>query len=238
VRTALAGSYVDFPHLVRAGTAGHVDLSATNTAGAVTMLFLDANANAVFDTGDRPLEPTDTDLDPAAGSAEVSVLVRLFVPPGTPEATTIHVGVSALQVLAAGDTLSAGANDAAVVVGSALGRVVLSKSSDRSGAAPGEVITYTIEFFNAGGDSIQNLEIVDPISPWVELQADAFGPGLDLEWQRAGDPPVYLTFSALDADECEYNASERLLRLLFSRTDTFYMSPGETGRLIYRVQVR
>jgi uncharacterized repeat protein (TIGR01451 family) len=202
------------------------------------MLLYDGNGNGIFDAGDRTLEHPDTDLDPAVGNGTVAILVRLFVPAGTPDATTLHVGVAATQSLSGGAAFGAEATDAAVVVGNALGRVSLTKSSDVGGAAPGEVITYTIEFFNAGADSIQNLEVIDPISPWVDLEPGAFGPGQDLEWQRASGAPVYLTFSSADGDECEYSASERVLRLIFSRNGTFYVGPGEVGRLIYRVRVR
>jgi len=238
VRVGLAGGFVDFPHVLRAGTPGHVDLAAAADGGALTMLFLDENGNGVFDGADRTLDPADTDLDPAINGGAVSILVRVFIPAGTPAGTTIRVDVTASQTPAGGGAvLTASAVDAAVVAGDALGLVSLVKSADKVDAQPGEVITYSITFSNAGTDSVQNLSILDPISPWVDLEVDAFGPGLDLEWQRDGSPPTYLTFSAADADECEYSPAERLLRVLFSKNGAFYVAPGETGRLTYRVRV-
>lgn len=237
VRTGLAGGYIDFPHRLSAGTPGHVDLTAVNDGGAVTMFLLDENDNGVFDGADRTLQSADTDLDPAVNGGAVSVLLRLFIPAGVPDATTIHVDVTATQTLAA-VTLIANAHDAAVVVGSALGQVALVKAADLAGAVPGDLITYTIDFVNTGADSIRNLVVLDPISPWVDLEADAFGPGLDLEWSNGAAPPVFLTFSPADADECEYSAAERLLRLIFSKNGPFYVGPGEAGRLTYRVRVR
>lgn len=236
VRTALAGGYVDFPHVLEVGTAGHVDLSALADGGGTAMFLLDANGNGVFDTGDRALESADTDLDPGT-NARVAILCRLFVPSTTPEATTIHVKVTATEAVGA-VTITADAVDAAVVTGSAVGLVTLSKSADVAGAAPGESITYSIEFFNSGADSVQNLVIVDPISPWVDLEADAFGPGRDLEWQRGSDPPVYLTFDPGDTDACEFSPAERLLRLIFAQAGATYLEPGGTGRITYRVRVR
>jgi uncharacterized repeat protein (TIGR01451 family) len=235
VLIGLPGAFVDFPHVLRAGTPGHVDLAATADGGALTMLFLDENGNGVFDGADRTLEPADTDLDPAVDGGAVSILVRVFIPAGTPAGTTITVDVAATQTPAGGGAVfSASAVDAAVV-GDAL--VTLVKSADRVDAQPGDLITYSITFSNTGTDSVQSLSILDPISPWVDLEADAFGPGLDLEWQRAGSPPTYLTFSSADADECEYSPAERLLRVLFSKNGAFYVAPGETGRLTYRVRV-
>jgi uncharacterized repeat protein (TIGR01451 family) len=237
VRAGLAGALLDFPHVLRAGAAGHVDLAASNADGATTMFLLDANGNGVFDAGDRALQSADTDLDPAVGGGAVAILLRVFIPAGTPAGKTIHVQVSASQVLAGGEALTAWAANAAVVVGDALGRVALAKTADRVDAAPGDLITYSITFFNAGVDSVQNLVILDPISPWVDLEPDAFGPGADLEWQNGG-VPSYLTFSDADPDECEYSAAERLLRMIFSKNGAFYVAPGETGVLTYRVRVR
>jgi uncharacterized repeat protein (TIGR01451 family) len=238
VLAAPAGGFVDFPHRLRAGTPGHVDLTVTNAHGAVTMVMLDADADGVFGGADRTLIPADTDLDPAIGDGAVYLLVRVFIPAGTPAGTTIHVQVDASQVVAGGAALSASAVDAAVVVGDALGQVALHKLSDRIGASPGDVIAYSITFVNTGADSVQNLVVLDPISQWVDLEPDAFGVGLDLRWQAVGAPPVFLTFSPADADECEYSAAERLLRLVFSKNGTFYLAPGESGQLTYRVRVR
>jgi uncharacterized repeat protein (TIGR01451 family) len=237
-RAAMAGGLVDFPHVLRAGSAGHVDLTASNDVGASTTFLLDANGNGVFDAGDRTLAPADTDLDPAFGGGAVAILLRLFVPAGTPAGKTIHVVVTASQLLGGGGSLEARATDAAIVVGDALGRLSLAKAADRADATPGELITYSITFFNTGVDSVRNLVILDPISPWVDLEPDAFGPGADLEWTSGAGAPSYLTFDPADADECEYSPAEHLLRMLFSKNGAFYLAPGETGVVTYRVRVR
>lgn len=89
-----------------------------------------------------------------------------------------------------------------------------------------------------GTDSLQNLILLDPVSAFLDLEVDGFGAGRDLEWTPDGGPPVYLTFDPTDADECEYSTVERLLRLVLSKNTPFYLAPGGTGALRYRVRVK
>jgi uncharacterized repeat protein (TIGR01451 family) len=238
VAQGLGGSYVDFPHTIEAGTAGHVDLIAANDAGAVTMFMLDENGNGVFDGNDRALQPADTDLDPAT-TAAVAVLLRAFVPHAVQPGVTFRVAITATQTISGTPLTSVDdATDAVVVVGSATGRLSLNKQSDKSGAVPGEVVTYSVRFFNAGTDSLQNLVLLDPVSRFVDVVPDAFGPGQDVEWQAGAGPPVYLTFDDADGDECDFSTAEHLLRLVLSRNSPFYVAPGESGTFSYQVQVR
>ncbi len=239
VMTGLAGSYVDFPHSVTAGTKGRVTITASSSTGAVVMLFLDADGNGVFSSGDRNFVPSDGDLDPAAGRDRVDLLVRIFVPADALPGRSIDLDVHAEQVIE-GTTLTSvdDAADVVVVVGSTLGRLKLSKSTDKSSALPGEVITYSIDFFNAGTDTIQNLVLLDPVSRFVDVVADAFGPGLDVEWARQGGAVQYLTLDPGDGDECEYIANENLLRIEFSKSTPIFILPGERGTVTYRVRVK
>jgi uncharacterized repeat protein (TIGR01451 family) len=234
----IGGSFIDFPHRLDAATTGQVALIAATDPGIVTMFMLDQNGNGVFDGTDRTLQASDIDMDPPSGTATVYFLLRVFVPASMPLGTTFHVTIDATQAVGAtAETTAAQAVDAVVVVGNALGRVTLQKEVDMSAATPGQVLTYTITFFNAGVDSLQNVIVVDPVSQFVDPVSDAFGPGQDVEWQRQGVPPMYLTLAS-DADECEFSVSERILRLLFSKNTPYFLQPGETGTLSYRVMVR
>ena len=237
VLNGVGGMFIDFPHVLDAGTVGQVALTATADAGLVTALMLDANGNGIFDAGDRPLTPADTDMDPPGGLSQVALLVRVFIPATATVGTTYRIAVDAQQVIAAG-TLAAQSTDAVVVVGSNLGRVTLAKTVDSAAAQPGDQLTYTISFFNAGVDSVQNVVILDPVSAHVDPVADAFGPGQDVEWVVGGGSPQYLTLDPVDADECEYTTSQRVLRLVFSKNSAIYLPPGERGTLTYRVTIR
>jgi uncharacterized repeat protein (TIGR01451 family) len=239
-QTGAAGSFVVFAHVVRAGTSGHVDLTATTDSTLTAVWLFDANANGILDGGDRPLVPGDGDLDPDAPNLGVlNVLLRVFVPAGAATGTTFPVAVHAEQsVTSTPLVLTANATDMIVVVDASAGRLSMQKLSDRADAPPGGVITYTVRVFNAGADSLANVIVVDPISSWVDVEPDAFGAGLDLEWQPPVGPVVYFTFDPLDADECEYDSGSRTLRLVLSKTTPFYLAPGETGVVNYRVRVR
>jgi uncharacterized repeat protein (TIGR01451 family) len=240
VGQGLAGTFVDFPHAIEAGTAGHVDLLAVNDAGAITMFMLDENGNGIFDGNDRALQPGDTDLDPSApGGGTVAVLMRVFVPYAVQPGATIRVSVTATQTITGTSRIAvATATDAVLVVGSSAGRLNLSKQADKTGAFPGELITYSVRFVNAGADSLQNLVLLDPVSPFVDPVADAFGPGQDVEWQPLAGPPVYLTLDDTDGDECDWSGAQRILRLVPSRNSPFYLAPGESGAFTYVVRVR
>jgi hypothetical protein len=49
---------------------------------------------------------------------------------------------------------------------------------------------------------------------------------------------VYFTFDDTDADECQYDAVGRTLRVILSRNGAFYLAPGQAGVVTYRVRVR
>ncbi|MCI0451991.1 MAG: hypothetical protein L0Z51_06300, partial [Candidatus Latescibacteria bacterium] len=235
------GAFVAFAHRIVAGTAGHVDLSATATdSSAVLAWYFDANANGLLDGPDRPLVPSDGDLDPDGANAGVlHVLLRVSVPAGATPGSTIVIAVQAQQsVTSTPLVLVATATDVVVVVDGSAGRLTMQKSADRADAAPGDVIEYAVRLFNAGADSLANVVLVDPVSSWVDLEADTFGAGLDLEWRPPVGAPVHFTFDPSDPDECEYDSPTRTLRVVLSKNSTFYLAPGEAGVVVYRVRVR
>ena len=115
--------------------------------------------------------------------------------------------------------------------------VSLVKAVDLLAARPGEVVTYTITYFNPGTEDVVEIEIVDPISSDVDLVLDAFGAGSDIAW-TTGAGTVYLTADPADADEALFNSGTGVLRLIFSRQAPYTLSAGETGVLEYQVRIR
>jgi uncharacterized repeat protein (TIGR01451 family) len=239
ILNGLAGSYVDFPHTLQAGTSGQVFLNVVEDGGAVTMLIYDANGNGLFDDGDRTLKPGDCDLDPGGGSSRVAFLVRVFIPFDKQPGEELHVHVEATQQISGtGFVFADEAWDVALVVGNAVGRLTLGKETDKATAVPGDIITYTVSFFNAGIDTIQNVVLLDPVSDYVDVLPDGFGPGQDVEWQLEGQAARYLTIDPSDGDECEYNPAENLLRVVFSKSSPIYILPGQSGIVAYKVIVK
>jgi uncharacterized repeat protein (TIGR01451 family) len=161
------------------------------------------------------------------------------VPVSSPPGTTHTVRIEAVQTIAGTPLTSrAEAIDAVIVIDNTVGVVVLQKRVDNGTAVPGDVLTYTISYTNTGVDSVQNILIVDPISVYVDPLTDTFGPGMDVEWRKAGTAVVYLTLAPNDGDECDYSGSERLLRVSLSKNAPYVLEPGESGELTYRVIVK
>jgi uncharacterized repeat protein (TIGR01451 family) len=235
----LAGGYVDFPHRLDAGTSGTVTLTTTADSSAATALYLDVNEDGAFDAGDRALVPSDLDMDPSALHDHVYVIARVFIPPSAPAGRTYQIVVDALQTIEGTSfTTRAQAFDAVVVIDAGAGLLTLNKSVDTAAAPPGTVLTYTISYTNTGLDSVQNVVVLDPVSTHVDPVAGGFGPGMDVEWQKDGATVVYLTLDPADGDECAYDGAGRVLRLVFSRNAPYFLKPGESGRLSYKVVVK
>jgi uncharacterized repeat protein (TIGR01451 family) len=239
VLNTFPGGYVDFPHRIDALTKGQVTLTVSADPDIFPVYLLDANSNGTYDVGDRLLQPSDLLMDPDLRPASVFILLRVPVPVPAASGTTFLVRLDAEQAISGTPyTFTASTLDAVVVLAGPIGRVDLHKNVDVASAAPGDVLTYTVSLFNAGADSVQNIVIVDPVSPFVDPLPDAFGPGRDVEWLRPGIAPAYLTLDPVDGDACEYDETQRLMRLVLSRSAPYCLEPGASGSFTYRVRVK
>jgi uncharacterized repeat protein (TIGR01451 family) len=239
VASGPAGGVADFAHRLQAGTAGHVTITASVHPAVTSVWFVDVNADGVMNAGDRPLLASDGDLDPAApGAGVLHLILRVFIPAGATLAPVEITVLASQTVTATPLVLTAGCADVVQITAAGSGQLTIQKTLDRTSAAPGEIVTYSVRLFNAGADSLGNVTVLDPVSPWVDLEAGAFGAGRDMEWQPPLGSPVYLTFDGGDADECQYDAGARILQLVLSRNSAFYLAPGQAGTLVYRVRIR
>lgn len=125
----------------------------------------------------------------------------------------------------------------ATVLPTGTGMLALVKTVDMLQARPGNEMTYTITFSNAGTDDVLEIEIVDPIAAELELVTGAFGPGADIAWTTTAGT-TYLTADPLDADEALFDAGTQTLRVILSRQAPFALGPGESGTIEYRVRIR
>jgi uncharacterized repeat protein (TIGR01451 family) len=240
VTPGVPGGVVDFAHRVQARTAGHVDLVAVVDSSLSSAWYFDANGNGLLDGPDRPLAPADGDLDPdGPGGGVLHVILRAFVPAGATPGSTLTLAIAATQAVTLTPlVLTANATDAVLVTPAGSGQLAVQKSLDRTDAAPGDLITYAVRMFNAGTDSLANVTLIDPVSPWVDVEPGAFGAGLDARWDPPAGAPVFLTFDPSDTDECEYTSADRTLRVILSKNTVFYLAPGESCVVTYRVRVR
>jgi uncharacterized repeat protein (TIGR01451 family) len=234
-----SGSFFDFPHLIVAGTSGQATLSVSLPAGWVGVLYRDGDGDGQLGAADSLLRASDLALDPDSdGKDAVPIIVRVFVPPQVSAGTVASFTVTLRQVLTStAIEVEAAVTDRLLVLARSSGLLKLIKEVDLVEARPGDVLTYTITFSNPGTEAVQEIEIIDPLSPSVEIVRDAFGPGRDIEWLKDG-APVYLTADPLDADEAMLETPEDRLQVILSRRTPFALESGASGRIAYRVRIR
>jgi uncharacterized repeat protein (TIGR01451 family) len=234
-----AGTFVDSPHMIVAGTSGQAALVASLPAGWVEAFYRDNDGDGVLGPADSLLRAADLALDPdSAGQATVPVIVRIFIPPQAVAGTTAPITITLRQTLS-GTAIQTEATviDQILVLGGSTGMLRLLKEVDLAEAHPGDTMTYTITFSNPGVEGVREIEIVDPLSASVEIVLDAFGGGMDIEWMKNG-VPEYLTADSGDADEAMLDAGDGTLRVILSRRAPFTLESGATGRITYRVRIR
>ncbi|MGD1047964.1 MAG: hypothetical protein ABR899_04340, partial [Candidatus Krumholzibacteriaceae bacterium] len=234
-----SGSFFDVPHVITAGTKGQATLSAVLPAGWIDVFYRDRDASGTLSAADTLLRTSDLALDPdVPGKDAVPIIVRVFVPPQTPAGTSASFTITLRQALT-GTAIEARADvtDKLLVLARASGLLKLVKAVDQVEARPGDVLTYTITFSNPGVRGVKEIEIIDPLSPSVDIVRDAFGTGRDIEWLRGGTP-VYLTADPLDADEAMLESADGRLHVILSRRTPFTLDSGATGQIIYRVRIR
>lgn len=234
-----AGAFVDFPHVITAGTAGQATVAAALPPGWIEAFYRDNDADGSLSAGDSLLTAADLALDPdSAAFAAVPVVMRVFVPSQTPAGTSASIVITLRQVLSGtAIEVETAVIDRLLVLAQASGLLNLAKQVDLAEAHPGDTMTYSIVFSNPGVEGVQEIEIIDPLSSSVDLVTGAFGPGRDIEWLKDG-APVYLTADPSDADEAMFETADGTLHVILSRLSPYTLESGATGRVTYRVRIR
>lgn len=170
LRAVAAGTTVIFPHRFVAGSVGQAAFTASAPASAPdgwsAQLFVDAACDGLLDGADTPV-PAAMGL--VAGQ-QVCLLVKVFAPatapPGARHAVSVTVAFSYANV-AVVRTLQR--QDVVTVVGG--NGLRLQKTVDRSSARSGELLVYTITFFNDGSAPLEALRIRDATPAWTVQEA-------------------------------------------------------------------
>lgn len=192
----------------------------------------------------------DTDLDlttelyaPATGftvtlapgvtfAFQTSVQAPTSVAPGTVESITVNA-------IADGGTCSAVALDTTTVIE---GYLQLIKSRDVATAAPGDVISYSVQYKNIGSKDAQKIVVSDNIPNYTTFKTDGFAAGNGLCLDITCDGTCDTQYSNGSGDDlAEYDAGNNLVRFRVgtgaSSTEGGTVAPGELGCTIFKVTV-
>ena len=153
------GNVVFYPHQFNAGSGGSVSLSAVSASSWPVVMYRDLNCNGVIDVGDSVI----SDASILVANEQLCIVSKVTIPSGTAlgaqDATTLQAvftytnanpGLSA--TLAVIDSTTVGAGSAGLV---------LTKTTDKATALPGETINYTVNYQNNSSTQISTIFISD-----------------------------------------------------------------------------
>ncbi len=242
--SGMPGSPVTYSHIFIPGTDSRIDFSLTSQRGWTWVVIHDID-------GDGEVDPSDTVITThqfvALPCDTIHIIVRGFVP------SSEQMGVTEVTQLSA---ISSFSNNTSLVdslevvdLTTISGPLKLTKSVDKSSAAPGEELTYTVTFKNNGTMAIDSITLSDPIDRNVEFVHDAFGSDQDVEFHYPDGTVIYLKAeSGSDSNSdgawlMEIGVSI-FLRIEFVNLDGSspgpieHLQPGESGYIVYKVQVK
>lgn len=194
----------------------YVTLEVPSTGTQLSYVILDENKNPVGSTLDvGTLNPGDSKV------FYVKVIAPSSVAAGTVE--TIEVTGKAD---ADGDRTTIEARDSAIDTTTIIeGFLKLTKSVDKTEAAPGEVITYTVKYENIGNEPALNVTITDPIPSYTTYEQAS----MCLDNNCDGTCDKNLTDDAGD-DEGTFTGTEVQFNL-------GTVNPGQSGCVIFKVKI-
>lgn len=189
--TITAGGIAVMAHTLTHSGSGLDTLNFSQVVGgdftpSLVELFNDLDGDQLLDPGEPALLDTDgdgsVDSGPLAGSTVLNLLVRVTAPGGIADGDTCTVDLTATSSINV--AVSDGVTLTLVV---ATPQITLVKSVDHSVAAPGELLTYTIDFISAGVTTAFNVTVVDAIPPECLFEAgSAQGAGTQIEFSHDG----------------------------------------------------
>ena len=213
--TALAGTSAYYPATITNTGNGDdtFDLTATSSNGYTTNVYFDANGDGVLDESELAAGPIiSTAQLPADGTYNVIVVVDIPA-----EAADGTVDVVTLEATSQGDGTTTDTGVFTTTVSKAV--LTLVKTQDISNPEPGDIITYTITYTNAGSATAVNAVVItDPIPTDVTYVAGS----IDLN----GTPQT----DASGDDSAEFSGNTVTV-------SPGNLAPGDSGTLTFKVQV-
>ncbi|MBU8921695.1 MAG: OmpA family protein [Bacteroidales bacterium] len=159
--TAFSGETVTFPFtLGNTGNAGDIfalTIDIISPSGFIpenVMVYLDVDSDGEIDIGENVV----TEVGPLEIAETVSLILSAGLPPGLTGGETAHLDLTARS---AGDTSLVDRDNVVRIVTRDEARVSLQIESDRPDVPPGEIVTWTLNFENAGERAASDIVITD-----------------------------------------------------------------------------
>ena len=153
------GNVVFYPHQFNAGSGGSVNLSVVSASSWPVVMYRDLNCNGVVDALDSVVSAATS----LVANEQLCIVNKVSIPAGT------AVGVQDAATLQAVFTYT-NANPAlaatllvidSTTVGAGSAGLVLTKTTDKATALPGDTITYTVAYQNNSSTPIGTIVISD-----------------------------------------------------------------------------
>jgi fimbrial isopeptide formation D2 family protein/uncharacterized repeat protein (TIGR01451 family) len=220
-QTILPGATATYRHTFRAGTAGTVTFTATPTATPSLpwgqLLVRDLNCDGAIDPGEPVVHGLALTV---AADEEICLLLRDNSPPNAPFGARHATVVTAFLDYANSPLDETLAREDVTTVGPAsTAGLTLLKAVDKTIASPGEVLTYTITYTNAGAEVLTDLFIDDRTPAYTRFVSAAFT-----------TTPSGLVDGSITAPAPNATGTLRW-------TFTGALAPGSTGTVTFQVQV-
>jgi uncharacterized repeat protein (TIGR01451 family) len=185
-----------------------LDVEGDGQIGSADVLLVDTNANGLPDHGTI-----------AAGDT-FAIVVAVDVPASATDGDSIALDVTARSA-SVPNTFDT-ANDSVVIRSP---NITLLKSVDRASAAPGDTVTYAINFTSSGSVDALQVVVVDPVPNDTQyVPGSATGNGAVIEFSHDGG--------------ATYDASEAAPVTHIRWSLSAPLAPGEAGAVSFQARIR
>jgi uncharacterized repeat protein (TIGR01451 family)/fimbrial isopeptide formation D2 family protein len=217
-QAGLPGNVLFYPHQFDAGSAGTVVFSAVSANTWPTIVYRDVNCNGVIDA-----------TDPVLGSATVvaneriCLINKVTIPAGTALGLQDSVTLQAVFTYTnASPALTATLQVIdSTTVGAGSAGLVLTKTTDKATALPGDTITYTVGYHNNSNAPINTIVINDATPAFTTLVSAVCTLPL----------PTAITACAAVTSPAPAGGSS------IKWTLTGVLNPASTGQVVFAVKV-
>jgi len=224
------GGTTTYQHIVTnsGNVSANVTVSVPESGTQLTYVILDANQNP---------QGTSYELTLNAGES-ATFYVKVTAPSDVPPGTVESVEVTAEADIDDDDNTdcTSAITDTTTIIE---GYLELTKTVDKTEAAPGEELTYTIKYKNIGDKDALNVVITDPIPDHTTFVSGSLC--LDKDCNGVCDPTdVSYTDDAGD-DQAEYDEVNNLVRFRVGEgadeTNGGTVAPGVEGCVLFKVRI-